>query len=59
MTVKITRHGPVMNDFMERLEKKNPIAMSWTYTREPIQILDAAYGLSHAKNTTDFKNLSA
>ncbi|UWY28843.1 penicillin acylase family protein [Flavobacterium sp. TR2] len=55
LTVKITRHGPVMNDFMERLEKKNPIAMSWTYTREPIQILDAAYGLSHAKNTTDFK----
>ena len=55
LTVKITRHGPVMNDFIDRLEKKNPIAMSWTYTREPIQILDAAYGLSHAKNTTDFK----
>lgn len=55
ITVKSTRHGPVMNDFMERLEKKNPIAMSWTYTREPIQILEAAYGLSHAKNTTDFK----
>ncbi len=44
-----------MNDLIERLEKKNPIAMSWTYTREPILILDAAYGLSHAKNTTDFK----
>ncbi|WJS95311.1 penicillin acylase family protein [Flavobacterium johnsoniae] len=55
MTFKITRHGPIMNDLMERLEKKNPIAMSWTYTREPIQILDAAYGLSHAKNITDFK----
>lgn len=55
ITVKSTRHGPVMNGFMERLEKKNPIAMSWTYTREPIQILEAAYGLSHAKNTTDFK----
>lgn len=55
LAVKITRHGPVMNDFIDRLEKKNPIAMSWTYTREPIQILDAAYGLSHSKNTTDFK----
>jgi penicillin G amidase len=56
LTVKITRHGPVMNDLIERLDKKNPIAMSWTYIREPILILDAAYGLSHAKNTTDFKN---
>ncbi|MBB4801313.1 penicillin amidase [Flavobacterium nitrogenifigens] len=55
MTFKITRHGPIMNDLMERLEKKNPIAMSWTYTREPIQILDAAYGLSHAKSIADFK----
>jgi len=55
LNIKSTRHGPIMNDFMERLEKKNPIAMSWTYTREPILILDAAYGLSHAKNTTDFK----
>ncbi|MBZ4044674.1 penicillin acylase family protein [Flavobacterium hibisci] len=55
LTVKLTRHGPVMNDLMERLDKKNPIAMSWTYTREPILILDAAYGFSHAKNTADFK----
>ncbi|KAF2509905.1 penicillin acylase family protein [Flavobacterium foetidum] len=55
LTVKSTRHGPIMNDFMERLDKKNPIAMSWTYTREPIRILDAAYGLSHAKNKDDFR----
>lgn len=55
LTIKSSAHGPIMNDFMERLDKKNPIAMSWTYTKEPIQILDAAYGLSHAKNITDFK----
>lgn len=55
LTVKLTRHGPIMNDLIERLDKKYPIAMSWTYTREPIQILDAAYGLSHAKNKEDFK----
>lgn len=55
LTVKSTRHGPIMNDLIERLDKKYPIAMSWTYTRESIQILDAAYGLSHAKNKEDFK----
>ncbi len=55
LTVKSSRHGPIMNDLMERLEKKNPIAMLWTYTHQPIQILDAAYGLSHAKNKEEFK----
>ncbi|MFD1601130.1 penicillin acylase family protein [Flavobacterium artemisiae] len=56
LTIKSSRHGPIMNDFIDRLEKKNPIAMLWTYTSQPIQILDAAYGLSHAKNKEDFKN---
>ncbi|WP_456313639.1 penicillin acylase family protein [Pseudomonas shirazensis] len=55
LTVKSSRHGPIMNDLLERLDRKNPIAMSWTYTQQPIQILDAVYGLSHAKSKEDFK----
>jgi penicillin amidase len=55
MTIKSSRHGPIMNDLLERLDRKNPIAMSWIYTQQPIQILDAVYGLSHAKNKDDFK----
>ncbi|MDQ5928623.1 MAG: penicillin amidase [Bacteroidota bacterium] len=55
LTVKSSRHGPIMNDLLERLKSKDPIAMSWIYTQQPIQILDAVYGLSHAKNKNDFK----
>ncbi|OIV43349.1 penicillin acylase family protein [Flavobacterium johnsoniae] len=55
LTIKSTRHGPIMNDLLERLDRKNPIAMSWIYTQQPIQILDAVYGLSHAKSKDDFK----
>jgi penicillin amidase len=55
LTVKSTRHGPIMNDLLERLDRKNPIAMSWIYTQQPIRILDAVYGLSHAKNKDDFR----
>lgn len=55
LTVKSSRHGPIMNDLLERLDRKNPIAMLWTYTNQPIQILDAVYGLSHAKSKDDFK----
>ncbi|KFF04973.1 penicillin acylase family protein [Flavobacterium reichenbachii] len=55
MTIKSSRHGPIMNDLLERLDRKNPIAMSWIYTQQPIKILDAVYGLSHAKNKDDFR----
>jgi penicillin amidase len=55
LTVKSSRHGPIMNDLLERLKSKNPIAMSWIFTQQPIQILDAVYGLSHAKNKDDFR----
>ncbi|KRD11811.1 penicillin amidase [Flavobacterium sp. Root901] len=59
LTIKTTRHGPVMNDLLERLDRKHPIAMMWTYTRQPIQILDAAYGLSHSKSKEDFKKAAS
>ncbi|KUJ60441.1 penicillin amidase [Flavobacteriaceae bacterium CRH] len=55
LTIKSSRHGPIMNDLLERLDRKNPIAMSWIYTQQPIQILDAVYGLSHAKSKDEFK----
>ncbi|WP_394774138.1 penicillin acylase family protein [Flavobacterium sp.] len=55
LTLKSSRHGPIMNDLLERLDRKNPIAMSWIYTQQPIQILDAVYGLSHAKSKDDFR----
>ncbi|MDA6072289.1 penicillin acylase family protein [Flavobacterium sp. AC] len=55
LTIKSSRHGPIMNDLLDRLDQKNPIAMSWIYTQQPIQILDAVYGLSHAKSKDDFR----
>ncbi|WP_163400615.1 penicillin acylase family protein [Flavobacterium fluviatile] len=55
LTVKSSRHGPIMNDLLERLKSKKPIAMSWIFTQQPILILDAVYGLSHAKSKDDFK----
>lgn len=56
LNVKISRHGPIMNDLIPELKTKNPVALSWIYTQQPIQILDAVYTLSHAKNMDDFHN---
>ncbi|MGO4771668.1 penicillin acylase family protein [Flavobacterium sp. W22_SRS_FK3] len=55
LTVKSSRHGPIVNDLLERLDSKHPIAMMWTYTQQPIQILDAVYGLSHANSKEEFR----
>ena len=55
MKVKSTRHGPVMNDLIDGLDKNKPVAMSWIYTQQPILILEAVYTLSHAKSIADFQ----
>ncbi|NGY38560.1 penicillin acylase family protein [Flavobacterium sp. XN-5] len=55
LNLKISRHGPVMNDLIDGLDNKNPVAMSWIYTQQPIQILEAVYMLSHSKSKADFQ----
>jgi penicillin amidase len=55
LNLKVSRHGPIMNDMIDGLNKDKPVAMSWIYTQQPIQILDAVYMLSHSKSKTDFQ----
>jgi penicillin amidase len=55
LNLKVSRHGPIMNDMIEGLNKDKPVAMSWIYTQQPIQILDAVYMLSHSKSKADFQ----
>lgn len=56
LNLKISRHGPIVNSLIEGIHQKEPIAMSWVYTQQPIKILEATYSLSHAKNVTDFNS---
>ncbi len=55
LPIKLTQHGPIMNGLLDGLNQKNPIAMSWIYTQQPLHILDAVYGIAHAKNRDDFQ----
>jgi penicillin amidase len=55
LNVKTTRHGPIVNDLISGLDAKKPVAMSWIYTQQPIQILEAVYALSHSKSKNDFQ----
>ncbi len=55
LTVKVSRHGPIMNDLIAGLDKNKPVALSWIYTQQPIMLLQAVYQLSHAKSKADFE----
>jgi penicillin amidase len=55
-TVKISKHGPIMNDLIQQINHERPIAMQWMYTKLENQILDVAYTMSHSKNLEQFKS---
>lgn len=55
LNLKESIHGPIMNGFMSSLTSQKPIALSWIYTQQKNEILEAVYHLSHSKNVTDFR----
>lgn len=54
LTVKISRHGPLVNEVLDGLKKDTPVAMSWIYTQHPNKLLEATYRISHAANLKAF-----
>jgi penicillin G amidase len=55
LNVKISQHGPIMNDLLVGLKNDKPVAMSWIYTQHPNHNIEAIYELSHSKSITDFQ----
>jgi penicillin amidase len=55
LNIKVSQHGPIMNDLLAGLESDKPVAMSWIYTQQPNYNIEAIYTLSHSKSMTDFE----
>nr|WP_254423280.1 penicillin acylase family protein [Flavobacterium sp. A45] len=55
LTIKVSQHGPVMNDLLTDLKNTKPVAMSWIYTQQPIRSIEAIYAISHSKSMSDFQ----
>lgn len=53
--VKVSQHGPIMNDLLNEVRSERPVAMQWIYTKLDNRILDVAYQMSHANSLDDFK----
>lgn len=54
-TYKKTVHGPVFNGILDKLEGERPIAMSWIYTKLENKVMDALYGIAHARDLEEFQ----
>ncbi len=59
--VKVSKHGPIMNDLIDQINDERPVAMDWIYTdpKIPNRILDVFYELSHANSLHEFKQGAA
>lgn len=56
LEVKISRHGPIVNDLLDDVNTSAPLAMQWVYTQQPMKTLQAVYEIAHAKNIGEFEH---
>jgi len=55
ITVRSSRHGPIMNDVIEEISQTEPVTMSWIYTKFDVETLAALYTISRAEDMKDVK----
>jgi len=55
--IRITRHGPVLNDAYENIakESKAPVSLWWILNHMDTRAMQATYYMSHATNINEFK----
>ena len=54
-TYKKSEHGPILNGIAKQIDGEQPIAMWWMYTQHKNEVMDALYGMCHAKNLNGFQ----
>lgn len=55
-TYKKTNHGPILNGIANQIDGERPISISWIYDKIDNKVMDAVYGMSHARNLEEFRN---
>ncbi|MDN4164871.1 penicillin acylase family protein [Cytophagales bacterium LB-30] len=51
--VRVTRNGPIINDFMESIAaiSQEPISVWWAFTQQPNRDIEAVYEVAHAETS--------
>ncbi|WP_334056867.1 penicillin acylase family protein [Polaribacter sp. P097] len=55
-SVKVSKHGPIMNGIISHMNDDRPIAMHWLYTQLDNEQLDVSFEMSHANSLNSFRN---
>jgi penicillin amidase len=57
--VKVSQHGPIMNDLIEHVDDERPMAIQWIYTKLDNELLQLSHQMSHATSLKEFKNAAS
>ncbi|MEN8118784.1 MAG: penicillin acylase family protein [Bacteroidota bacterium] len=58
--LKISRHGPIMNDLLGTMDKnESPVAVWWTYPQFKSRLLEAFYLINHSTKMDDVANAAS
>jgi len=52
---KKTERGPILNGIANQVRGVKPISMDWIYTKGENVVMDALYGISHARSMEEFR----
>jgi penicillin amidase len=55
LKIKYANGRPIMSGLIDNVSKDKPISLSWIFTQEKNETLQAVYQLSHSKNLNEFK----
>lgn len=54
--VRVTPHGPVVNDAFPAMRREVPISVFWTYTAVENRTVNAFRGMNNARNRSEFES---
>ncbi len=59
ITIRMSRHGPMINHLLKGKDKKQPLSVRWVYNEMPTTVLEAAYELNHATNIDEARHAAS
>ena len=57
--LKISQHGPIMNEIIDHINEERPMAMDWVYTKFQNKMLNVSYNMSHATSLKQFRDAAS
>lgn len=55
ITLRTSRHGPIVNDAFKEVQSEAPIALWWVYLQQANNLMIPAYGLAHGQSMAELE----